>query len=95
MLNWRTICGSNDPRHLVKGTEIEVCYPAGYHNRFALYSVRTVSREGDHTVHDMRYRVRDAGTVSDAQVREGKRPDIVCEVDRLDDALAYCREAAA
>ena len=107
MLDWRTIVPSREPAHMVRGTELEVCFPAGFLSRFAIYSVRTVQwiRDRDHWnggygEYDVRYRVRDAFTVSDADVKAGVRPKIFGEYATLDDALAaiephrHCEVAA-
>lgn len=101
MLFWRTVTPSSSPAHLVKGTEIEVCFPAGYHYRFAVYSVRAsqwqrdpAHIDGGYVVYDMRYRVRDAATVSDADVRAGKRPAIAFETGDLDAALGFIQAQA-
>lgn len=84
LLNWRTVTPSNDPRHLVRGTELESAIPDGFQSRFAVYSVRTVERDPSFTFehvmqYDRRYVVRDAATVSDEQVREGVRPAITAQ----------------
>lgn len=91
MLNWKTLVGSNDPKRYVKGTELEVAFPEGFQHRFAIYSVRTLDRDG---TCDARYRVRDASTVSDADVRSGKRPAVVIEVDTLDQIEEWLRVVA-
>lgn len=95
MLEWRTLVPSNDPKHLVKETEIEVCIPSGFRSRFAIYSVRVVGWErdpiamnGGYSVYDVRYRVRDAEAANDAHFREGKSAPIFGEFATLDEALA-------
>jgi hypothetical protein len=84
LLNWRTVTPSNDRAHLVRGTELESAIPEGFRSRFAVYSIRTVERDTAFTfevVHqyDRRYVVRDAETVSDADVKDGKRPAIIAQ----------------
>lgn len=81
--NWRTLIHSNDPRHTVKGHEIDVSIPSGQMSRFAVYSVRVINPL------DFRYRVRDAVQISDAETKAGKRPPVVAEFDTLDEAEAY------
>lgn len=94
MLDWKTLVPSNDPRHLTRGTEIEACRPEGFASRFAIYSVRTVEREWIEerrmwaSVFDVRYRVRDAETVTLEQVKQGVRPAVFGEFATLDEALA-------
>lgn len=72
-LQWRTITQSNSPKYLVNGTELEQAL-VGPHNRYALIAVRSHDKEG---YSDIEYLIRDAETVSDADVRLGKRPAIV------------------
>lgn len=47
---------------------------------------------GDDGFHDRHYYVRDAATVSDAQVRDGVRPSVVFRSDDLDGAIRFCQE---
>ena len=49
-------------------------------------------RRGLEVEHDRAYVVRDASTVSDAQVRDGVRPSIVARFDDLDEAIDFCRK---
>jgi hypothetical protein len=84
LLNWRTVTPSNEPRHMVRGTELESAIPDGFRSRFAVYSIRTVERDLSFTFehvnqYDRRYVVRDAETVSDADVKDGKRPAIIAQ----------------
>lgn len=85
MANWRTLIPSNDRRYMVKGSEIEVTYPAGYRSRFAVYAVRCykVDSNDNKRYSDLYYRVRDA------DVRAGKRPPVVVACDTFDEALAW------
>lgn len=103
MLDWRTICPSNDPRHLVKGTELEYCFPDGFLHRFKIVSVRILALEAwtdaDRALaatgaivprryyHDCKYRVYDAATISDAEIKAGVAPRSV-DFTTLDAALA-------
>ena len=96
--DWRSIVPSNDPRHLKRGTEIELSCPMGepYYGRFAIYTVRqsryvkdAKAIDGGYVEYDVTYRVRDAGSVSDAQVRAGERPAIAFEGATLDTAEAF------
>jgi hypothetical protein len=91
-LNWLTICPSNSREHLVRGTELEMAFVPGTASRLAIYTVRTYDRDG----YDVRYRVRDAGRISDADVRAGKRPPIIGEfatMDELEIAIENTRKA--
>lgn len=85
MLDWRTVCPSNDRKHLVKGTELESCIPPGFASRFRIASVRTYDADRNA---DALYRVYDAETVNDAQVREGILPASVGQYPTLEAALA-------
>lgn len=92
MLDWRTLPQKNRDAAFVKGTEIDVCFPDGFHHRFAIYSVRCLGRDIDQygkpvTLYDVFYRIRDAETVSDAETRDGVRPRVVGEFITLDEAL--------
>jgi hypothetical protein len=94
--DWRTICPSTNAAHLVRGTELEVSIPAGFLSRFAIYSVRRMEWVSDPTLpaggiwaHDVSYRVRDAATISDAEVKAGVRPKIVGEFKTLEEAEAF------
>lgn len=96
--DWRTLIPSNDPRHVKRGSEIEVSIPKGepFRSRFAIYSVRVTGWEkdpmapnGGYLITDATYRVRDAETVSDAQVKSGDRPKIVFEAPTLDQVEAF------
>lgn len=96
MPNWRTLCPTNDPKHLVRGTELESCIPDGFLSRFRIVSVRTVGWErddtslsGGYTVHDVKYRVYDAASVTDAEVREGIKPRSVGDFPTLEAALSF------
>ena len=95
MLNWRTIVPGNDPKHLIRGTELERCIPTGFRSRFAIYSVRTVgwqrdetSLSGGYSVYDVRYRVRDVEAANDQHFKDGKPAPIFGEYATLDEALA-------
>lgn len=96
--DWRTLIPSNDPRHVNRGSELEVSIPKGepFRSRFAIYSVRVTGWErdpmapnGGYAITDCTYRVRDAHSVSDAQVKAGERPKIVFEAATLDQVEAF------
>ena len=94
MLNWQTLVPGNDPKQLVRGTEIERCIPPGFRSRFAIYSVRMIvivrkpSGNYSHTVYDVYYRVRDVEAANDQHFKDGKPAPIFGEYATLDDALA-------
>lgn len=86
MLNWQTITPSSSPRFLIRGTEMAAAL-CGHWNRFQIVETRTY--DGQHS--GTRYDVRDAATVSDADVKAGKRPAIVAWFDNPDDAVIFCQ----
>lgn len=90
--DWRVLVNSRETKHWERGTEIDVSLPHGFRSRFAVYSVRTTRWAkdvscvaGGYVEYDCRYRVRDAKTVSDAQVRAGERPAVVAEFATLNE----------
>jgi hypothetical protein len=85
---WRNVTPSNDPKFLVSGTELNNRIVPGTRSRYQLCEVRSYDREA--RTHDRRYAVRDAATVTDADIREGKRPAIVAWFDFEDSALNFC-----
>jgi len=92
--SWRTVTPSNDPRHWIKGTIIDRSIPHGFHSRWAIYAVRTISFETDgagtrSTLYDVRYRVHDATTVTDAEVRQGVEARAVGSFATLDEAERF------
>ena len=90
MLNWRSVTNSNDCKFMVKGTELAVAIVPGTFSRFQVCEVRSYDKD-NHA--DGRYLVRDAHTVSDAEVKAGVRPRIVANVATLDEALKFCQQS--
>ncbi len=91
MLVWSSIISSTHHNFMVKGHELsQATY--GPNKRFCIIEVRCYDAE---RLPDRRYRVRDAHTVSDADVKAGKRPAIVHEAWTLDEALAWCDMTSA
>lgn len=94
MLEWRTLTPSRDGKHLVRGTELERCIPDGFRSRFAIISVRTITRGepnplgGDYWNHDVFYRVRDVEAANDQHFKDGKPAPIFGEYATLDLALS-------
>jgi hypothetical protein len=84
-LQWRTLIPSSDRRYTVKGHELNqaVC---GQNSRFALIEVRSLDKDR-HL--DLVYRVRDAHTVSDDDIKAGKRPQVVFENYDIDAAINF------
>jgi hypothetical protein len=93
MLDWRTITPSNDAKRWVRGTELECAIVPGTRSRFAIYSIRTIERDKDGTNYDFEYIVRDAGKISDADVKAGKRPPVTARFATLDEFEAALKRA--
>ena len=86
MLHWHPLVTSYDQKFLVKGTELSMAIVPGHRSRFAIIEVRCLDADG-HS--DRLYRIRDAETVTDDEVRMRVRPHIVFE-GGFDEALAWC-----
>jgi hypothetical protein len=87
-MQWKPVTPSNDPRFLVRGTELNNMLVPGLHARYQLCEIR--SFDSTTGFHDRRYAVRDAATVTDEDVRAGKRSAIVAWFDYEDAALSFC-----
>lgn len=87
--DWETVTTYRDPRFLVKGVELAftVC---GAQMRFAICEHRAMTAEGEPSVI---YRVRDAETVSDAEVKHGLRPKVVARFHTFEEAETFVRMA--
>ena len=91
-LEWASVTSSRDSRFMVKGVELANAIVPETLCRFQVCEHRayTAQREPD-----VIYRVRDAETVSDAQVRDGIRPAIVQSFKTLESALDWCKSQTA
>lgn len=89
---WSSIIDSRSPKFLVKGHELaQALVVPGY--RFAIIEVRSQEIDENGVRYPgTRYRVRDAHTVSDADVKAGKRPGVVFDCQGFDEALAWCEQ---
>jgi hypothetical protein len=85
VLSWRTVTPSNSQQFNVNGTELSVAI-VGPQSRFAVYEVRCRDADG---FADREYVVRDAESVSDADLAVGKRPPIVGRTRDYDKLLAF------
>lgn len=85
-LNWRTVTDSRSPKFFVKQTEL--AYALYLNSRFAICEMRGAGR-ADGSFADF-YRVRDAYTVSDAEVAKGVRAKVAFSCDTLEAALLWC-----
>lgn len=86
-MNWRNVTPSNSTRFFVKGTELNNAIVPGTLSRFQICEIRCYDHERQA---DRRYAVRDAETVSDAQIHKGKRPEIVKWFDDENSAVEWC-----
>jgi hypothetical protein len=73
---------------MVKGQELSVAIVPDCLSRFAISEVRVYNPDG---FPDRAYAVRDASSVSDAEVRAGKRSRVVARFPDEAAAVAYCR----
>lgn len=87
---WRTVTHSQSDRFLIRGTELSVMIVPDTMHRFQLCEMRTYDR-GEAFPHGRNYVVRDAATVTDAQVREGVRPAIVARFPDELAAIEWCK----
>jgi hypothetical protein len=78
-LRWQAVTDYRDPKWSVKGTRLaQAIY--GWRSRFAIVEIRTYD-------FGVRYGIADADTVSDADVKAGKRPKIVKNFETLDECV--------
>lgn len=85
-LNWRACYKPHE--FLIKGTELSQAL-CGQNKRYALIEVRCYNKDG-HA--DRFFRIRDAATVSDENIKNGKRPQIVFETFDYDAAIKYIED---
>jgi hypothetical protein len=91
-VNWHTVIGHRNPKFMVKGHVLAVAYYPDSYCRFLIEEVRCFDPAGEAGIF---YRVRDAHTVTDAELVSGKRSQVVAsgnwaDVERYcDDKLAY------
>lgn len=89
-LEWRSLVPTTSSSFLVKGTELSCAVVPGTGWRFMLYEVRCYGPDREP---DRRYRLRDAASVCDADVREGKRPGVCWEGESIAGAVAHIEAA--
>jgi hypothetical protein len=91
LLEWRSLPYEHS-KFFVVGTEIAAAYVSGTLSRFAIIETRGHPRteDGKSVPGDVYYRVRDAATVRDEQVRAGKRAEVVARFDCCDEAIEWC-----
>ena len=87
--SWRTLIGSANPKFMVKGHELAVTL-YGDNARFSVSEVRVIEADG---YCGTRYRVRDAHTVTDAEVRAGKSSQVVADGLTWDEVEAFVERA--
>lgn len=91
-VDWRTVRDHKDPHFMVKGHVLaQAIYPDSSY-RFLIEEVRAMAADRSMGI---QYRIRDARTVSDAEVRVGKGSQVVATVDTWAEVEAYCDAALA
>ena len=95
MLQWRTVTPSNDPKFMVDGYVLAAAYVPGTQSRFLVEEVRCRVRDAvdGQLYSSTTYRVRDAATVSDADVAAGKSSRVVYRSDDMDLCVKFAKEA--
>jgi hypothetical protein len=88
-LEWHTVTPSHSPKFMVKGTELNQATVPGTLSRFVVVEVRAYDADRMATTF---YQVRDAETVSDADVAAGRRPLVVYYGPDVDAAVAWAIE---
>lgn len=83
-LNWHSL-PYDASKVLVKGTELAQAIIPGTRSRFAVVETRSMEADG---TPGLLYRLRDAETVSDADVAKGIRPHIVGVFPTAEEAVA-------
>lgn len=89
-LDWFVPMNYDSSRRNVKGTRLMGAFYPARSCRFCIYEVRTMLADASLST---TYHVTDAETVSDADVRLGRRPSVVFRSDDIDDCLRYCETA--
>ena len=87
-LNWQPLTPSNSPKFMVKGTELNQAVCRLHNSRYAIVEVRTydVNRQADRG-----YSIRDAATISDEDIKNGKRPKQIAFFHYEDDAIDFIK----
>ena len=87
-LNWQSLTPSNSPKLMVKGAELNQAVCRLHNSRYAIVEVRIydINRHAD-----TGYSIRDAATVSDAEVKAGKRPKQIAYFNYEDDAINFIK----
>lgn len=76
---------------LVKGTELAMAFVPGTRSRFAICETRGIDAD---RMPCLVYRLRDAETVSDAEVRAGVRPKVIGVYPEPEQAIAAAMNLA-
>ena len=87
-LNWKSITPSNSPKFMVTGTELNQAIVPGFNGRYAIVEVRRYD-EDRHA--DRGYSIRDAETISDEDIRNGKKPKQIAYFKYEDDAINFIK----
>lgn len=87
-LYWKSLPYSRD-KFMVVGTELSQAIVPGCNSRYAIVEVR---RYDENKQADRRYSIRDAATVTDEDVKNGKRPKQIASFNYEDEAIEYCKK---
>lgn len=86
MLQWRTLTPSRSRASDIKGAELSAAIIPGTLSRFQLIAVRAYDAE---RMPEQVYVIRDADTVTDAEVRAGVRPAVVWRGRNEEEGVAW------
>lgn len=84
-LEWRPLAYPAG-RDLVKGTELASAFVPDTLHRFAVVETRAIDAEG---LPCLIYRLRDAETITDSEVREGVKPRVIGTYPEPEDAVSH------
>jgi hypothetical protein len=88
-LEWKTITPSNHHRYMVVGCEIDQAIVPNCLSRYAIVMVRRYDSERNA---DLGYSIRDANTITDEDIRNGKRPKQIAYFLYEDEAIEFIKK---
>lgn len=91
-VRWHVLVGERHRLFYVRGTELAVAMVPGMGSRFQLCDHRTITQGDSGIEYDREICVRDAASVSDAEVKDGIRPRIVARFPSAAEAVAWCAQ---
>ncbi len=87
-LQWTTVTDSRSSKFFVKNTELATALVRP-RCRYQICEMRTYDPSAEWPYGE-RYEVRDAHSVSDADIKAGVRPHIVFRASTFDEIVAFC-----